>query len=315
MSPLTLDDAEKGLAELPGTFFSTDAAAERLGMRADDARSLLAEMESRSLARRVCRDGWVLTWSGGEARCAPTLVAYLDDMMRYLGVAYYVSYEAAAQFRGVADRWASRNRVNIEVDDDWAMDALQLRPAYGPHDSVVRCHRIDPGHGRPVAMMARMCWPTGDDSCAARPERRQVRVATAETTLLDMVESPERSGGLPGIAAIARRMLWEHSLHPRLLAEAAARYEPQVAARTGSLLQQLRGYRRWISLWPLMRQVRSTRTRPRWRCTTTTPSAAESQTAGASSTRNRTTPTTGCPNTCLSGIRDARLPRHGCSGS
>ncbi|MCY3948508.1 MAG: hypothetical protein OXF61_04835 [Acidimicrobiaceae bacterium] len=260
MSP-AFDDAAKELAELPRTFFPTSAAAERLGMGVDEARRLLTEMESESRTLRVCRDGWVMTWGyHGKQRSAPTLVAYLDDMMRYLGVGYYLSYAAAAEMQGAAPCQVSGNRVNVGVDGDMAMDALGLRPIYGPRDAATRFHSVDPEHGRPVAIMGRLCEPTTPAGGVARTEQRIVRVAAAETILLDTMESPERCDGFHHVTEIALEMLCGRLLRPKTLAEAASRYPPQVAQRVGSLLQQLRGRDRWISLRPLKRHVRSTRT-------------------------------------------------------
>ncbi|WP_419933249.1 type IV toxin-antitoxin system AbiEi family antitoxin [Candidatus Poriferisodalis sp.] len=262
MPSLALDDAEQELAELPKTFFSTEAAAERLGMGVDQARRLLTEMETESLTLRVCRDGWVMTWGyHGRERTAPTLVAYLDDMMRHLKVGYYVSYAAAAEMQGAAPCQVSGNRVNVGVDGDMAMDALELHPIYGPRDAATRFHPVDPEHDRPVAIMGRLCEPTTAGGGVPRTEQRIVRVAAAETILLDIMESPERCDGFHHVVEIALEMLCERLLRPKTLAAAASSYPPHVPQRTGSILQQLRGRDRWISLRPLWRHVRSIRAR------------------------------------------------------
>ena len=237
-------------------FFSTDAAADQLGVNVGLARVLLRGMQRNGRAVRVCRDGWVITWNyRRDERDAPLLTAYVDDMMKLLGVGYYLSYAAAAKMRGAAHHGVMRMRVNVETDAD-AMDALELRQADGPVDLAVSFHRIDPQHGRPVAIMGRLCRPpTRNGSTGA--ERRIVRVATMETILLDMMERPDRCGGLNHIATIAVKMLFWRHLHPRLLAEAAEQYEPRVAQRTGSMLQQIRGIQHRINLRPLMHHVRS----------------------------------------------------------
>lgn len=253
-----LDDAERRLGCMERTFFPLGAAADRLGVSEREAHELLAEMEDASRAARVCRDGWVLRWHHGHEREMPELAAYLDDMMRYLGVGYYLSYAAAARRRGASHHGVMRQRVNVETVD---LDGLELMAADGPADLAVSFHRIDPSHRRPAGPVQVLCLPpvNGD---RPRSQRRTLRVATTETALFDMVEHPDRSGGMDHVATIARKMLFWGLLHPALLAETSDLYAPQVARRTGSMLRQLRGVQHRILLGPLMRRVRSRSTPP-----------------------------------------------------
>ncbi len=258
MSSQVLDDAEHKLEQLPRTFFSSAAAAKQLWVGVDDARRVLTELERQGRALRVCREGWVLTWRyrPDEERQAPVLDAYLDDMMRRLGVGYYMSYAAAAQMRGASHHGVMRKRVQIEISDDMAMDALELRHADGPVDLAVSFHRIDPQHGRPVTIIQRpVSRPGGGER--ARSARCIVRVATMETALLDMMERPDRCGGTDHIATISVKALFWRLLDPKALAEASERYAPETARRTGSMLEQLRGIQHRINLRPLYRSVRS----------------------------------------------------------
>ena len=241
-----MDGAEHRLGNLPRTFFSTETAAAQLEVSVYDARSLLTTMEAHSLTLRVCRDGWVITWHPrAYEREAPSLNAYLDDMMKHLGTGYYLSYAAAAEMRGASHHGVMRQRVNVEVTAD-EMTALELRQPDGPLDKAISFHPIDPAHGRPVATMRTLVLPWQADG-AAESVRSNVRVATTETILLDMAESPERCGGMDHIATIAGKMLFWKLLHPRLLADASVHYEPQVARRTGSMLQHIRGIQHRIS--------------------------------------------------------------------
>lgn len=251
-------ETERRLSQIGTVFFSTQQAAECLDLNADETRRLLAEMESESLALRVCRDGWVLTWEyrPDEQREAPVPTAYLDDMMRHLGVEYDLSYAAAARMRGASHHGVMCHRVHVEADSEADMDALELRHADGPADLAVVFHRIDPQRNRTVATMRTSCSPPSHSKILA-PEQPIVRVATMETILLDMMEHPERCGGMDHIATIVVKMLFWNLLHPELLAEASDRYAVAVAQRTGSLLQRLRGIQHRINLRPLMRHVRS----------------------------------------------------------
>lgn len=251
--PAMFDEAERRFGGVERTFFSLGEAADRLGVAKSEARELLAGMEGASQAALVCRDGWVLMWHQGHERQMPELAAYLDDMMRYLGVGYYLSYAAAADRRGASHHGVMRQRVNVETDD---LVGLELMAADGPADLAVSFHRIEPSHGRPACPVQVLCLPPAKGG-PARSQRRTLRTATTETALLDMVEHPHRCGGMDHVATIARKMLFWDLLHPALLAEASDRYEPQVALRTGSMLQQLRGVQHRIPLGPLMRKVRS----------------------------------------------------------
>ena len=251
MISLDLDDAEHTLRQLSGTFFSSAAAAKRLEIDECDTAALLAEMENEAQSARVCRDGWVLTWHHGRERRLPVLSAYLHDMMQYLDVDYYLSYAAAAQQRGASHHGVMRQRVNVVAED---MRRLELKSADGPDDLAVSFHQIDLRHGRPVSLIRVLCLPrTGDGN--ARSQRRTIRVATAETAVLDMVEHPERCSGMNHVATITRKMLYWRLLHPALLAEASEAYDAQVARRTGSMLQQLRGVGHRVYLRPLARHA------------------------------------------------------------
>ena len=251
-APGALEAAEQTLSRIDRTFFSTGEAADRLGIAHGEAAELLGRLECRGVSARVCRDGWVLTWRcRGELRL-PVLTAYLDDMMGHLGVGYYLSYAAAARERGASHHGVMRHRVNVETDD---LGSLALRTADGPADLAVSFHPIDPCHGRPVSSLRVLCLPGAGDG-PARSRRRTLRVATAETVLLDMVERPQRCGGMDHAATIACKMLFWGLLHPALLAEASDLYEPQVARRTGSMLQHVSGIRHRVPLRHLLRRVR-----------------------------------------------------------
>lgn len=257
MASLSFDDAERRLGQLPRTFFSCAAAAEQLGISVDEARRLLTKMKSERMALRVCREGWLLTWRyrPDEQREAPVLAAYLDDMMRHLGVGYYLSYAAAARMRGASHHGVMRKRVNVETDD---LDALELRQADGPVDLAISFHRIDPQHARPVTTVQTECsilLRTGSERTDSG--RRVVRVATIETALLDMMEHPDRVVGVDHAATIAVKALFWGLLDPEMLAEASDLYPPLAGRRAGSMLQQLRGFQHRLNLRPLHRRVRA----------------------------------------------------------
>lgn len=253
MGSLALDDAEQELGQLSRAFFSSEAAAECLGVGVGFARVVLAGMQRSGRSVRVCRDGWVLTLRRRADPQPPFLTAYLHDMMENLDVGYYISYPAAAQIHGSSHHGVLRQRVNVETDD---MESLQLREADGPADLGVRFHQIDPDHGRAVTLLDRQDWcPVGDGR--GEYETCTVRVDTIETALFDMVERPDRGGGGDHAATIARKALYKGLLDPVLLADASEPYETEVGRRVGSMLQQVRGFGHRINLRPLLRRVRS----------------------------------------------------------
>lgn len=253
MASAVFDDADRLLGQLPGAFFSSETAANCLGVSLDEARALLAGMQRSDGAVRVCREGWVLTVRHRGDQVPPFLTGYLDDMMKHLGVGYYLSYAGAASMRGTSYHGVLRTRANVETGD---IDVLELREADGPADLGVRFHPIDPNHGRAASFLdSRSFVPTGGGH--DQIEACRIRVATIETALFDMVEHPDRGASIDDISTIASKALWQGQLDPELLAETSDLYEPQVARRVGSMLQQLRGIQKRINLRPLWHRVRS----------------------------------------------------------
>lgn len=253
MASTDLDEADCKLGQLPGAFFSTELAANCLSVGLDEARELLAMSERWGRALRVCRDGWTLTLRQWDELVPPPLIAYLDDMMRHLDVGYYLSYAAAAQMHGVPPKAGIRQRAFVETGD---LGPLELREADGPADRVVAFHRIDAHHGRPSTLLDMdIRVPTGGGQ--SRSETCTVRVATIETAILDMVEHPDRDVHIDHIATVICAALFGKLIDAKRLAAASELYEPHVARRTGSMLQQLRGIQHLINLRPLWHSVRS----------------------------------------------------------
>ena len=254
MASADLNDADRLLGQLPGAFFSTETAANCLGVSLDEARTLLAGMQCIDGAVRVCRDGWTLTLRRQDGRVPPPLTAYLDDMMRHLDVSYYLSYAAAARMHAVPPRGRGIvERAFVESDE---LGPLQLREAEGPAYRSVAFYRINSHHGRPSTLLDshdRVPTGGGQNETAACT----VRVATIETAILDMVEHPDRDIHIDHIANVMGKALFDKLIDAHRLAEASELYTPQVARRTGSMLQQVRGIQHLINLRPLWRSVRS----------------------------------------------------------
>ena len=251
--PVSLDEAMGRLRCAGATFVTSAQAAERFAVARFTAECLLAELEDASRVVRVCDGGWVPTLQRGHERRVPVLAEYLHDMMTHLGVGYYLSYAAAAERRGASHHGVMRQRILVETDE---VCRLGLREADGPADLAVSFHQIDPEHGRPASLLRVLCLPWPADGAPVRSERRTLRAATAETALLDMVERPDRCGGMDHVATIARKMLFWRLLHPVEFAAVSDRYEASVARRAGSMLQRLRDPQHRLRLGPLRQRVR-----------------------------------------------------------
>jgi len=83
-----------------------------------------------------------------------------------------------------------------------------------------------------------------------------VTISTPETTVLDIVEAPERAGGLGNVANVLGELITDHRIDVTALADAAAHYPKTVVQRTGWLLHHMAGeVDDHIDLAPLERLV------------------------------------------------------------
>ena len=70
-------------------------------------------------------------------------------------------------------------------------------------------------------------------------EAGPVTISTAQTTVLDLVEAPERAAGLGNVANVLGELVLDHRLDVAALAAAASRYPRTVVQRAGWLLQHM----------------------------------------------------------------------------
>jgi predicted transcriptional regulator of viral defense system len=70
-------------------------------------------------------------------------------------------------------------------------------------------------------------------------EAGPVTISTAETTVLDLVEAPERAAGLGNVANVLGEFVLDHRLDVAALAAAASRYPRTVVQRAGWLLRHM----------------------------------------------------------------------------
>jgi predicted transcriptional regulator of viral defense system len=138
---------------------------------------------------------------------------FVDPLMNHLGHPYYVGLLSAAEALGFAHQRPQVFQV---------MTTARLRDrSFGRvRMSFVTSSRVPE---RPVVTKN---TPTGT-----------MRVSTPETTALDLVESPRKSGGLSNVATVLSEMLEEGAIDVAELATLGQAYPASVVQRTGWLLE------------------------------------------------------------------------------
>jgi len=138
---------------------------------------------------------------------------FIDGMMRALGREYYVSLLTAAAMHGAAHQAPQVFQVMVDrhvADRD--IERVRLRFYANEHleQMAVQERQVDTG---------------------------RIRLATCETTLLDLIVHPDEAGGLSNVATVAVEI---GELDVQLLARLAAVRSRSVARRLGWLLDRYR---------------------------------------------------------------------------
>ena len=136
---------------------------------------------------------------------------FIDAAMRHAGVDYYVGYLSAAAHHGARHQAAQVFQV---VADRRIRD----REVGGLRIAYYHTAAIDPAGVETV-----------------RGEHGRWRVSTAEATLMDLLERPDRGGGRGNVLTIASAL----PLDAARLARAAERRGPAAARRAGWSLQRV----------------------------------------------------------------------------
>ena len=194
---------------------TTEEVATLLGVPRNEVPPIAARWRAKAHAFAPTRGAYVpippefRTWGAVPAS------HFIDALMRYLGHDYYVGFLSAAEVHGAAHQ----------------------RPQVF---QVVTSGRLrDRAFGR-----VRIEFTTSSDT-AARPVVRRntptgtMRVATPEVTVLDLVTSPRRGGGLSNVATVIGELLGEQLLDLDALAHVAAAYPVSVRQRVGWLLEHV----------------------------------------------------------------------------
>lgn len=138
---------------------------------------------------------------------------FLDPLMSFLNMDYYVALLSAAALQGAAHQQPQAFQV---------MTVRPLRPAQaGPYRLQYFCKKK-----LPECAVERMKTETG-----------LFRVSTPETTALDLVAYARQAGGLNHVATVLAEL--GEVLRPEQLEEAARSAEPPTVQRLGFLLEEV----------------------------------------------------------------------------
>lgn len=195
--------------------FSTEEAAELLGVPADHVRVRLNPLVRQGKVFSPARSLWVAippeyrTW-----KVTPGL-QFLDAMMRHLDRAYYVGWLSAAELHGAAHQRPQVLQVAVDkhlADKDFGR---------------VRLRFVERKHAADIPRVQRNV-PTG-----------QVWVATPEATALDLAAAPILGAGVSNVATVLAELGEDRALVSKRLAAAAEQYPLAAVRRLGFLLENV----------------------------------------------------------------------------
>ena len=205
--------------DLPDYFLShgrhwltTTEIAEAIGGSRVDARQAANRWQAKGLAFSPTRGAYVLIPPEFRTWRAVPASHFVDDMMRYLGHAYYVGYLSAAEVHDAAHQ----RPQTFQVVTDQRLKTRtfgRVRVKF-----ILNAHTAD----RPTVTIN---TPTGT-----------MRVSTPEATILDLVSAPEHSGGLSNVATVMGDLLEDAKIDVSEIIRIAHSWPTTVVQRTGWLL-------------------------------------------------------------------------------
>jgi len=165
----------------------------------------------------VTKGGWVPVPPVYRSAGAPPPIHYIDYVMGHLGHPYYVGFLSAARIHGASHQVPMVLQV--------------ITPA------LLRDREIGGSRLQFIRRSDTTRRPTQRHDTETGP----VTISTPETTVLDIVEAPERAAGLDNVANVIGELIINDRIDMAALAEAAAGYPRTVVQRTGWLLQHMAG--------------------------------------------------------------------------
>jgi predicted transcriptional regulator of viral defense system len=204
---------------------TTAQVAERARVSLNAARVALHDAQKAGTLFSPARSLYVLvppqyrSWGGVPADW------YVDDLMRHLGRAYYLSLLTGAARLGASHQATQLFQVVVDAKTlDREAGGVPLR-FYVSRDAALRATR-------------RVTGPTG-----------LLTVATPETCLLDLAERPSDAGGIPLILEVVPEL----AIDVDLLVEAARERARAVVRRAGWILSRMQPH---LDLAPLREVAR-----------------------------------------------------------
>ena len=196
-------------------FVTSEEVAELLGVDPGSVRQSLRRPAAAKKIVSVTNGAWVPVPPEHRRNAAPPPAHYIDALMGFLGHRYYVGFLTAAAIHGASHQASMVFQVVTSAAlRDRKMGTAELR--------FVRRRQaaLRPAIDHLV--------PTG-----------RIKVSTTAVTMLDLVGSPNRGGGLSNVATVIAQFAEDGLIEPSELASAAATYPRAVIQRAGHLIDSM----------------------------------------------------------------------------
>jgi len=202
---------------------STSDAARREEITHNHAAKLLHALHRKGLLTRVGRGIYAVASPTSLAENTPTVDPYrvIDQLMKLLGIPYYIGFASAVHLHGASDE------IPFTIQVATVRQRRPLRVAATP----IKFHQVAADRFFGIVRV--------------RQSGEFVSVSDPEKTLLDCAERPNLCGGLHGLIGVSRELA--HDLDLRRLREHARRMGPGPSVqRLGFVLMRLRMARKRI---------------------------------------------------------------------
>ena len=191
--------------------------AELLGLPADQVPPVVARLRNKGQLFSPTRGAYVPIPPEYRSWGATPASHFVDPLMAHLGHPYYVGLLSAAEIHGAAHQ---RPQVFQVVTTARLRDRAFGRVRIAFVTSARAAYRPTTTLNTPTGTMV---------------------VATPEVTVLDLVASPRRGGGLSNVATVAAELVGDGRLDIQALTAAAGTYPLAVVQRAGWLVDHVAG--------------------------------------------------------------------------
>ena len=196
-------------------FVTTSEVAELVGVSKESVPISLQRARDARKIVSVTKGGWVPVPPEYQSAGAPPPIHYTDPMMKHLGHPYYVGFLSSARIHGAS------HQVPM---------VLQVVTS-----ALLRERRI----GGSRIQFIRRAEAANRGVQQHNVETGRVTIATATTTILDVVQAPEKAAGLSNAGNVLGELAIEGLVDGEELAVAAASYPASVAQRAGWIIEHM----------------------------------------------------------------------------